>query len=166
MSDKVFASISFSSFSRGSLHSFIWWMFPCLPNLADSFCLFLCVRSALTPCLHGVALWDRSPMGPSGAVSLISWDGCSRNGPCVSYVGYPLIFGSWLLLACLLVSPLAGWLPGSTPTTSCMLLYRFWQIKTKQHKNQNQNKQRKSPTITAKSTIEQRIIKMETEIEQ
>ena len=40
----------------------------------------------------------------NGAVSLITWAGCSKNVPCVDYVGLPVVVGSWLLLSPLWVS--------------------------------------------------------------
>ena len=67
-------------------------MFPCLPILAASFYLFLCIsRLAMTPSLCRVTLFSKCPVGPSGTVSTIAWSGYSRSVPCVCYVSPPVV---------------------------------------------------------------------------
>ena len=56
-------------------------------------------RPALSPSLFMVAFCSRCPVGLSGPVSLITCDRCSRNVPCVGYVGPPVVAESGLLLA-------------------------------------------------------------------
>ena len=41
--------------------------------------------------LGRVAVCKRCPVGPSGAVSLITWAGSSRNVPFAHYVGLPVV---------------------------------------------------------------------------
>ena len=69
-----------------------------------SFLLPLCVcayvlnRSALFPSLGRVALCSRCPIGPSGAISLITWARCSKGIPCVGCVYSPVVVEPWFLL--------------------------------------------------------------------
>ena len=53
----------------------------CVLILVASLCLYVLVRSAMTPSLRGVALCSRCPVGPSGTLSFITCTGCSRNVP-------------------------------------------------------------------------------------
>ena len=106
-----------------------------------------------------------SPVGPNGADSLI-WSGCSKNALCVGYVNSSVVFGYWMLLFIAGVSVSTYWLRSSTPTTPCMLLYRCWQNKAKQHKNVKPIQANCPSTRTATSvTKEQTIIIVEREIE-
>ena len=66
-------------------------------------------RTAVTPRLGGVAFCSSRPVGPSGAIFLVTWAGCSGNDPCVSCVGSPVITGSSWLLSHLWVSLTSGW---------------------------------------------------------
>ena len=74
--------------------------FVCPHWLSLCVCFYVLNRTAITPSLHGVGLYSRCPVWPSGAVSLISWAGSSRNVPCVGYVGSPITIGSSLILEC------------------------------------------------------------------
>ena len=142
MSDKLLASISFSSFSCDSPPLFLnQRLFLCFLSLGDSFCCFYVLHwSALSPCLHGVAFWGRSPVGFSDAFSLMSLAWCLRNGLCslcslcgLSWCIWVLIVIGPLVRVC---SPLAGWLKVSTLVTSC-ILSGIGDDKTKQHRKQN-----------------------------
>ena len=66
---------------------------PFCLSLCD--CFYVLNRSAMTPRLGGAALCSKCLVGPSGAVSLITWAGCSRNVPCVSHRGHHV--GSFLM---------------------------------------------------------------------
>ena len=54
-------------------------------------CFYTLARSTMTSSVPLVTFCSRCPMRPSGAVPLITWAGCSRNVPCVDYVGPRLI---------------------------------------------------------------------------
>ena len=62
-----------------------------------------------------VGFCSRCPVGSSGAVSLIIWSRSSRNDTCVSYVAFPIVTGSWLLLSDSLNSSTHGLLDSNWP---------------------------------------------------
>ena len=100
VSCKLLASISFSSPSGDFSCLFIWaCFFDSLFRLPLWVCFYVLGRSAMASSLSRMAFRIRCPAGSSGAVSLITWDGCSRHVPCVSYVGTPFVIESWLPLA-------------------------------------------------------------------
>ena len=80
VSSQLLASISFSSFSRGSsVLSFGACFFLSPFWLPLCVCSYVLCRSAMTPRLCEVALCSRCPVACSGAVPLFTWPGCSRN---------------------------------------------------------------------------------------
>ena len=100
MTYSLLASISFSTLSGDSSFSFDSSLFLCLPILGDSLLVCFCFLnwSALTPCLCGVTpclCYGRSPVGFSGAVSLISWTWFSWDALYAIYVGSQDVTGFW-----------------------------------------------------------------------
>ena len=100
VSGRLIVSTLFSSFLEFcSILSFRICFF------VSSFWLPLCTffyllgRSALSPSLGRMALCSRCPVGPSGAVSLITWAWCSRSVPCVGLCVLLL----WLSLDCAVI---------------------------------------------------------------
>lgn len=53
----------------------------------------------MSPSLDRAALRNRSPVGTSDAISLVTWAGCSRCVPCVEFMCPPVVVEG-LLLAC------------------------------------------------------------------
>lgn len=79
--------------------SFIWdtffvsfWLIPC-----DSF--YVLGRSGASLRLGMVALYSKSFIRPSVAFSLATWDGCSKDIPCVDCVCLSIVIEPQLLLA-------------------------------------------------------------------
>ena len=147
MSDSLLATISFSFF-LGIPPFFLIGGSPHFRTLLVCFCFL--DWSALTPCLCGVNFYVRTPVGFSGAVSLISWAGCSRHVLCVGYVDSPIAFGSRFLwpIHCG-IFPLAGW---EAQTPPHFVSHCTGADKAKPNNTETKNKASNSPNNSSKNS--------------
>ena len=97
----LIASMSFSTLSGDSSFPFNWGLFLCLLILGKALlvCFWFLNCSALTPCLCGVNFYGKTPLGISGAVSLISWTWHFWDALYALYFDSLDVIGFWLLFS-------------------------------------------------------------------
>ena len=125
MSDRLLASISFTSFPGDSSIPFNWGFFLWLPILSEYFSFFLGFwELCFANCLHGVILCGRGSVGVCcGLFDLLVWMlyGCSFFCLCGLSYTWALPVGSFFVAG---FSPPLYLLLIITPTLSCMVLHR------------------------------------------